>query len=46
MVANPAGYVLNGVVDESDAWFELENRSFDRKLVVEVAAAALTRTVI
>ena len=46
VVANPAVCVLNGVVEVSDAWFELESRNFDRVLVVEVAGAALTRTLI
>ena len=43
VVANPAGYVLNGTLEESDAWFELENRNFDRMLVVEVTVEASTR---
>ena len=39
VVANPAGYVLNGTVEESDAWFELENGKFDRMLVLDVVRA-------
>ena len=40
VVANPAGYALNGTVGESDAWFELENGKFDRMLVLDVVQAA------
>ena len=39
VVANPAGYVLNGTVEESHAWFELENGEFDPMLVLEVVRA-------
>ena len=39
VVANPAGYVLNGTVEESHAWFELENGEFDPMLVLVVVRA-------
>lgn len=40
VVANPAGYAMNGVVEDSVARFELENGKFDRKLVIDVVRAA------
>ena len=40
VVANPAGYVLNGTLEESDARFELENGKFDRMLVLDVVQPA------
>ena len=36
VVANPAGYVLNRIVGASGTRFELENRSFDPRLVLDV----------
>lgn len=36
VVANPAGYVLNRIVEASGTRFELENRNFDPKLVLNV----------
>ena len=44
VVANPAGYVLNRRTARSANEFELENRSFDERLIVESGQRATNRS--